>query len=589
MSPRTLRLRRWTTLLLAVTAVALLAGGAVAAVDPGANGGDGVGATLASADAQDEADPLVESCATEMPEDYGDPAGDTADTIGWVDGYWYDEPIDVNATDGLSEAELDRVSARTAARVEAMRCLPFEDGLPPIDVRTRAEHANQTETQYANVSDRAARISNAQLSTLLMVGDDADAVNVTRDLVATGVGGFYEPETDRIVLVKPEGGSAPIDEITLFQELGHALQDQQFNLSGSESMTADEDNAWRGVVEGDMNWLDYRFQQRCTDGRWSEPCILPDDVGGASDGGDSGGDGEGGSSASAAVPNWGVALEFQYPYLEGPPFVRQVYQDGGWDAVNELYADVPETSLEVTDPDAAEGTEFVDPEVDVEPGGEWEQLTDPSGSDTAELGQAWIASAFMAPSWESDTEGEVVNQLSLVNFGADGEVQDVGGITYDPAPAMGWRGDRMAFYERGEDTATVWNTAWANGSEAEEFVAAYEELLEIRGASTAEGYANVYTFGEASGFEGAVAIATDGDRVTIVSAPAVDALTQVAPEIELATAAEDGSEAGSDTGGDENGSANDGGDDSDSLPGFGVVVALLGALAGVGLLARRNR
>ena len=43
------------------------------------------------------------------------------DRLGWEAGYWYDDPLPVNATDGLNESEREAAVARTMARVERIR------------------------------------------------------------------------------------------------------------------------------------------------------------------------------------------------------------------------------------------------------------------------------------------------------------------------------------------------------------------------------------------------------------------------------------------------------------------------------------
>jgi PGF-CTERM protein len=579
-------------LLAGVLAVVLLAGGAAAAgtvaTDAAGDTADrspAVVAPTATADVgeagwapaatQDGEEPLVESCAAEMPEDYADPAGGTTDTIGFVDGVWYDEPLDVTTEDGLTDDELRQVAARTAARVEAMRCLAFADGLPPIEVLDHEEFGNRTGDRYSNVSSSTSRLADAQLETMLMVPDDEGFLDVAEETASNSTLGQYFIEEDRIVLVRPEGSTAPIRESTLFQELGHALQDQQFNLSRAGEMTSDESDGWTGLVEGDINWVEFRYVDRCEAGRWVEPCISPD-----SEAGD-------GESSSSEPPSWGYSLARQQPYYEGPAFVRQVYREGGWDAVNALYEAVPASALAVIAPERADGATLVEPEVTVEPAGDWERLSPENGSATDELGVGWIASMFMAPSWESGFERNVVDPQAILHFDEDGNVSEVGGITFDPAAAMGWRGDRMAVYERGNETATLWRTAWADGAEAEEFAGAYEQLLSIRNASTAEGYDAVYAFDDSSGYTGAVSVVQDGDRVRIVSAPSVDALTQVAPDLAIGESAADGEESGSGSEGD--GDSGDGDGSDDGLPGFGVAVALLGALGGALLAARRGR
>ena len=48
-------------------------------------------------------------------DDFDDPE---RDVLGWEDGYWYSESIDVDQSDGLSDEEIDAYVARAMARVE---------------------------------------------------------------------------------------------------------------------------------------------------------------------------------------------------------------------------------------------------------------------------------------------------------------------------------------------------------------------------------------------------------------------------------------------------------------------------------------
>ncbi len=95
----------------------LLGGVGVAAA--GATTGPSVGATPVLASDH------VNQCAADPPADLSDPAGDTEDVIGWVEGYWYNESVDVTGPT-LTESELDTLVTRTAARVEALRCLTYD-------------------------------------------------------------------------------------------------------------------------------------------------------------------------------------------------------------------------------------------------------------------------------------------------------------------------------------------------------------------------------------------------------------------------------------------------------------------------------
>ena len=65
------------------------------------------------------------------------------DTIGWENGYWYDDPVNVTTSDGLNETELSAVTARTMARVERIRDREFQSTVP-VEVISRAEYRTRS-------------------------------------------------------------------------------------------------------------------------------------------------------------------------------------------------------------------------------------------------------------------------------------------------------------------------------------------------------------------------------------------------------------------------------------------------------------
>lgn len=153
-----------TTRTLLVVCLALLAVGAIAV--PGTaspQSPETPTSTLAS-------DHVYECAATP-------PDGDTEDVVGWVDGFWYNEPVEIEDPDELTEDELEDLIARTAARVEALRCLTFAE-VPPAEMVTREEYQADLESFYEEeVTAEDADFYNAQFAALLMVGTEEDAIN----------------------------------------------------------------------------------------------------------------------------------------------------------------------------------------------------------------------------------------------------------------------------------------------------------------------------------------------------------------------------------------------------------------------------
>jgi len=179
----------------------------------------------------------------------------------------------------------------------------------------------------------------------LILGEDTSPAEARQSISSEAVAGYYDPSTDEIVVV----GTESLDAATLAHEATHAVQDQQFNLSG-DSAVRDRSRARTMVVEGDADAVESRYVDRCGE-NWS--C-----AGSTGDGLDfddvvdlsellvcellPGCENDGGLDVDR-----GYLLTFAQPYQLGPEFVEGVHDDGGWDAVNDLHETYPESTEQV--------------------------------------------------------------------------------------------------------------------------------------------------------------------------------------------------------------------------------------------------
>ena len=556
-----------------MAALALLVAGAAA----GLAADDGLEAHSTDAPLYTADEELVHECAAEPPDYFADPP-DGNDTIGWFDGYWYNEPLEIDAEDGLTQDELDEVSKRTAARFEAMRCLTF-DSLPPVEIMDREEFAAETEAQYADVDEASAQFDNAQFEAMLTISSDEDAVEVRQADRAAVVGGYYDFINDEVVVISDDPDQLQLDEAILAHELGHALQNQHFDLAQYERPTQDLDNAKLGVIEGDVHRIEDEYLAYCEEELWNEPCILDDSE----------------QDDPQEPPSWGLYfMQFQ-PYTDGQNFVDHVYEDGGWDAVDALYEDMPNSSVDVIYPERYGEFEPADLEVEDRSSEDWERLDPPQGPDYNVIGQAGLSAMFMGQSYEAISAGQNNNILEINEFLPQDPENP---INYDLEQTSGWAGDRLYAYGEtdGDDHAVVWKLAWEDEQDLTDFVRGYEELAEARGGEPVEGTAHTYAFGDGSDFDMAVTLYPDEDRLWIVTAPTTDDLTAVHDEIEVLDEGAsplpqddptDDADEGDDA--DETDETDDAAAD-DTIPGFGVVVAASGvAFVVVGLALTRVR
>ncbi|NUB90530.1 hypothetical protein HT576_05720 [Haloterrigena sp. SYSU A121-1] len=499
--------------------------------------------------------------ANESP-DGADRADDptTAGTVGYVEGYWYDDELPVDERDDavVEDDELEAVVYRSMARVEKIRGLTFENDVP-VEVISREEFRSR-DGAFVDSNESQQRARNVTYEALFMVDAETDATTELRAIYGGSVEGYYEPSTDRIVIVSNTPDRLELDEIVLGHELTHALQDQQFDLSNYERATIDREAAENGLIEGDAISVEAEYERRCgTD--WE---CLPDD--------DSGGE---------TPSNWGIYLSLYQPYSDGPAYVDHLRESGdGWSAVDDRYADPPASSSTVIH---REDRDPVDVSVADRSNESWQPLE--VGGEVARetVGEGTMVAMFADGAFEP-TRSSVLSREAVLG-------DDATTFDYNQSYTDGWAGDELVAYAGGnasEETGYVWETEWRSADDAAEFAGAYVELLEINGADAVEERRNTYAIDDEE-YPGAYYLERDGETVRIVHAPSVAALDGLS-----AGAAPAGEDTVGSTDADGSGEAEDGdggaggnGEDDDSLPGFAVPGT--GAAVAIALLAARAR
>jgi hypothetical protein len=440
------------------------------------------------------------------------------DRLGWEDGYWYNESVSVDRSDGLNETELDAVVSRAMARVEEVRKLEFEERVP-VTVIAREEFAsNQTGEE---VPTRVRLHQNAKWEAMFMINESTNAIETQQSNTAASVGGYYSPGAEEIVIVSENATAPKMDEITLAQELFHALQAQKFDAYSQPwypGRTEEEHNAADAVIEGDGNYVDYLYEQRC-DAGWD--CLLPQ---------------RNGNGGDVEEINIGLLQVTLQPYSDGPALVQSLHETEGWDAVNELYQNPPASTEQVIHPEKYGEDEPNYPTIEDASSGGWEVLEMGDGRiNHASFGEGGLAVMMWYPSYVESSRNSpgnvIVPYADHLNPDDTGrELQDIDPYNYDFPVTDGWDGDRLVPYVNGSsaetgETGYVWEINWDSEDDAAEFVEGYTDLLEYHGAEAVDG--NTYHIPEGNGFADAFYVRQDGDTVTIVNAPSVDDLGDV--------------------------------------------------------------
>ena len=430
---------------------------------------------------------------------YDDPE---TDRLGWEGGYWHNETIPLNSTDGLNESEQDALVNRSMARVEYIRQLEFETSVP-VEVISRSEYQANSSRAYG---ESLRTFDNAKFEALFLIGEDENSISTQQSTLGSSVLGYYSPAEDAIVIVS-DSETPTIAEGTLGHELVHALQDQQFDLSGDVS-TRDALQGRNGLIEGDASTVGNAYTERCGD-EWE--CLTP-----------TAGGGGGGSDRHA-----GLSFLFYFPYSDGTELVSELRDRNGWSAVDAAYGDMPDGAREVITaedyPDWEPRTVTLPPADD-----NWERVrpsTDRDRPDYATVGPSAIAASMAYTLTDDYNRSAVVSSREIVNYGAGGGLDSADPYNYDLPATSGWEGGRMNVYTDGSDTGYVWRTVWADNASAATFAESWGDVVEHWGGR--ETGNSTYVIEGESPFADAVAIHVEGDTVTVVNAPTEEQLPEL--------------------------------------------------------------
>jgi hypothetical protein len=414
--------------------------------------------------------------ATGTPGDGGARPDPSGDPLGFEDGYWYDDPVAVDPEDGYDRSEIDRVVARTMARIERIRGLEFTDEVS-VEVISRAEYRERSVFEFDPDPAR-----DQLWEALFVVGEDREAATVFNEVYGGSVSGYYAG--GEIVLVSDDPDSVGLSRATLAHELVHALQDQRPDLTvGGGGPTRDARLASLAVSEGEANYLMDEYLRRCG-GEWS--CIPAATGGGGAD------------------RNQGVFLSAFVPYSDGPTLIGALFERGGWAAVTEAYGSRPVSTEQVIHPEKYPDERPVEVRVPDRARNGWERL---GGGDV--VGEATVFAGFV--------HAGVIPPDHLLT--------DAARYNYSHPITAGWGGDRFVPYRNGDRFGYVFETAWDTDRDARQFLEGYRSLLDAKNAT--EVREGVYRIPDSNPYGDAFRVVRDGKRVRIVNAPTVAALDDV--------------------------------------------------------------
>lgn len=391
-------------------------------------------------------------------------------------------PFPVLAHDAAIGAELDRIARETADIRELPPLAEIDDVL-----LTREELLAMMPEIIAEESDPAEIAAQTRgLIALGLLPAGTDLIDLGVRLLGEQAYGYYDPLTDEMIVVSDGDADLGAEEYFYSHEVVHALQDAHLDpddlMEEPLSGNGDADLAALALYEGDATIASTLYLERY-------PELALELIGVAT-----------ADSPELAAAPAAVVVSLLFPYAEGPRFIERLLREGGWEAVNAAYAEMPASTEQILHPG-----KYVKRDLPV-------TISLPDPVDT--LGAGWSLG-------DDDTLGELMIGVLLADL-APGEGLDTitGTISFPEAArnaAAGWDGDRYALWEAGDDEVLVWRSVWDTESDARAFSRALAQFGDNRfgGGFNGESADDVALVTP----EIAARIQLDGQEVRYVQAP----------------------------------------------------------------------
>ena len=425
------------------------------------------------------------------------------DVLGWENGYWYNESIAVNQSDELNDTEFDAFVARSMARVEYLRQLEFTRNVAVDPIAREELRAVANNSTYPNTTTFGAPTNEQLWEALFLVDEPTNATRTIRQYHTAVVLGFAAEEgANRIVIVTENPENPAIRGETLVHELAHMLQHQQFNLSEPKYRpdTLDGEFAKDGLVEGGATYVHKLYVQKCRQGDWE--CI----------------DTPPGWSNTGDFDHSGLSRLFYQPYSDGPVYIHNLIQRGGWESVSALHDSPPNSTEQIIHPEQPMESPAPLSFEDTSQNG-W-RIFEQQGQSYQRVGEAGIYTLFWYQANQHDISalGEQINTETNRTFDT---------YNYTSVPSAGWGNDRLIAYRKGEKRGYVWKTVWDTKRDATEFYEVYRQVLEAHNAVQRGEHTWVIQNGN---FADAFRVVRNGTAVVIVNGQTISDLDNLRPQ-----------------------------------------------------------
>lgn len=179
------------------------------------------------------------------------------------------------------------------------------------------------------------------LALLGLLDADYELFDLYLDLYSENIAGFYDDNVQQLFVVQDSRFGGP-ERLTYAHEYAHVLQDQTYDLDeglgfNDDACEADSERcaALQALLEGDATLLEERWLLTyASDADFQQLLDFYDSFS---------------SPTYDSAPEF-LKEDFLFPYATGFDFVEHFFLDGGWAAVDALYADPPVSTEQILHP-----------------------------------------------------------------------------------------------------------------------------------------------------------------------------------------------------------------------------------------------
>jgi hypothetical protein len=311
--------------------------------------------------------------------------------------------------------------------VEESRGLPFL-AIPTVTILDESDFTARVRSTLEEDLDAEEIAGDQAIFELLgMLDGSTDLYQLLVDLYTEQVAGFFDPDSDELVVPVSADGISALQEITIAHELVHALTDQHFDFNDVfedrlENGTGDDASGVLALVEGDATYQQFLYLESMDPVQAAGAVLESLRID---------------TSVLDAVPEW-IQQDLTYPYEHGLVFTGFIVGNGGLKGLDETYLDLPVSSEQILHPE--------------------KYLRAEGPTELAPLGV--------------ELEGwELFDEATFGEWGIRMLILDVLTPGIRTQAAAGWGNDTYRAFLSGEDAAIAWLYEGETEADAEELVA----------------------------------------------------------------------------------------------------------------------